>query len=318
VTRYILMRLATMVPVLLLVSSVTFIIIDLLPGDPAMAWLGPDLAKDQQMYERMKAELGLNQPLWKQYFDWIVRTAHGDLGTSIRNHQPVTQALFERLLPTVELSVLGMLIGLLIAIPIGIVSAVRPNSLFDNVGTLFALGGVAMPPFWLGILLILTFGVWLRVLPPSGYVPPTEDLVANLRLMLMPALTLGVGLAAVMMRQVRSSLIEVLAIEYITTARAKGLRDRATLWRHALPNALIPVVTMIGLQTGRLFAGAVVVETIFSIPGLGRLAVDSIFFHDFPMVQGVVLVLAVGVLLSNLLTDLAYGYLDPRIRLSGG
>src|SRR4051812_33210769 len=186
------MRLATMVPVLLLVSSVTFIIIDLLPGDPAMAWLGPDLAKDQQMYERMKAELGLDQPLWKQYLDWIGRTARGDLGTSIRNHQPVTQALLERLLPTVELSVLGMAIGLCIAIPIGIVSAVRPNSLFDNAGPLFALGRGAMPPFWLGILLILTFGVWLPVLPPSGYVPPTEDLVANLRLMLMPALTLGV------------------------------------------------------------------------------------------------------------------------------
>ncbi len=315
-TRYIMMRLATMIPVLVLVSSMTFLIINLLPGDPAMAWLGPDLAKDEQMYQRMRGELGLDRPIWRRYLDWLGRTATGDLGTSIRNRQPVTQGLAQRLVPTLELSVLGLALGLAIAVPVGIVSALRPNSAFDSGGTLFALSGVAMPSFWLGILLILLFAVWLRWLPPSGYVAPTQDLAANLQLMILPAITLGTGLAAVLMRQVRSSLIEVLQLEYVTTGRAKGLSERTTLWRHALPNALIPVVTMIGLQTGRLFAGAVVTETIFSIPGLGRLAVDSIFFRDFPMVQGVVLVLAVAVLVANLLTDLAYGYLDPRIRLS--
>ncbi|MHB1416693.1 MAG: ABC transporter permease, partial [Chloroflexota bacterium] len=190
----------------------------------------------------------------------------------------------------------------------------KPNSWPDVAGTIFALSGVAIPHFWLGILLIFLFAIWLRWLPPSGYVPFAEDPVTNLKLMFMPTLTLSTTLAAVIMRQVRSALIEVMQLEYVVTARAKGLTEGVVVRRHALKNALIPVVTVIGMQTGRLFGGAVVVETIFSIPGVGRLAVDSIFFRDFPAVQGVVMVMAVVVLIANLATDVFYGYLDPRIR----
>jgi peptide/nickel transport system permease protein len=209
---------------------------------------------------------------------------------------------------------MAMAIALLIAVPVGILSAVRPNSNADKAGTVLAMSGVAIPDFWLGIMLIYVFSVWLKVLPPSGYVPVSQGLGPSLQSMLLPALSLGMALSAVVMRQLRSALLEVLQQDYVMVARAKGLREMVVVGRHALKNALIPVVTVIGLQTGRLFGGAVVVETIFALPGLGRLAADSIFFRDFPMLQGVVLILALAVVLANLFTDLLYAFLDPRIR----
>lgn len=314
--RYILRRLITSVPTLVIISMISFSILLLLPGDPALAILGPDRANDRAAYQVLRQELGLDRPIPLQYLDWAGKALQGDLGRSVRNQQPVLDGIAERLPTTLVLSLCAMLVALLIAVPAGVVSATRPNSKWDIVGTLFALSGVAIPNFWLGIVMIFVFAVWLHLLPPSGYISPTEDPGASLRLLLMPTFTLSTGIAAVIMRQVRSALIEVMQQDYIVTARSKGLHERVLVVRHALKNALIPVVTVIGLQTGRLLGGAVVVETIFSIPGVGRLAVDSIFYRDFPMVQGVILVLALAVLIANLVTDVLYAFIDPRIRFS--
>ncbi len=313
---YIVRRALTMIPVVILVSLIAFSVTLLLPGDVALAILGEDKIGDKDLYLATRAELGLDRPIPIQYLDWARRAATGDLGTSLRNKQPVTEAIVQRLAPTIQLTLMSLVLAIVIALPIGVISAVKPNSRADVTGTLFALSGVAIPHFWLGIMLMFVFAVWLRWLPPSGYVSPLEDLAQSLKLMIMPCATLATGLTAIVMRQVRSALIEVMQHEYIVTARAKGLREQVIVATHALKNALIPVVTVIGLQTGRLFGGAVVTETIFSIPGVGRLAVDSISFRDFPTVQGVVIVMALAVLGANLLTDILYAYVDPRIRYS--
>ena len=313
-TDYILRRIAYFVAVLFLVTVVTFSVALLLPGDPALAYIGEANMRDKVMYETMRKELGLDQPIPVQYAKWLARALRGDLGRSIRTREPALEGLLARFPVTLHLTAMAMVVALLIAVPVGIVSAVHPNSKADKAGTVLAMSGVAIPDFWLGIMLIYTFSVWIKVLPPSGYVPFSQGLGPSLRSMLLPALSLGMALSALVMRQLRSSLIEVLQREFVMVARAKGLPEGLVVGRHALKNALIPVVTVVGLQTGRLFGGAVVVETIFALPGLGRLAADSIFFRDFPMLQGVVLILALAVLVANLLTDLLYVFLDPRIR----
>lgn len=312
-TYFIARRLATMIPVLALVSLIAFSLVFLLPGDAAMAILG-DQAKDEALYQQLRKEMGLDEPVPVQYFNWVKKAVTGDFGVSARLRQPVGELIQQRVVPTAELALLAMLLALALALPVGIISAVRPNSKADAIGTVFALSGVAIPHFWLGIMLMFVLAVWLRWLPPSGYVSPFVDLGESLRLMVMPSLTLATGLTAVIMRQVRSSLIEVLQQEYVVTARAKGLRERVVVMRHALKNGLIPVVTVIGLQIGRLLGGAVVVEVIFSIPGMGRLAVDAISYREFAIVQAVVLVMATAVLVANLVTDILYAYIDPRIR----
>jgi len=311
---FLLRRLLQAIPTLLLVTMVTFTITMLLPGDPALAFLGEAAAMDKVAYAAMRSELGLDQPLPVQYGLWLGRTLQGDLGRSIRTKEPVLEAMQARFPVTLQLAAMAMIVALLVAVPIGILSAIRPNSRLDMVGTIVAISGLAIPGFWLGIMLIFVFALWLGWLPPSGYASPSADLGQNVRLMLLPALALGTEQAAVIMRQVRSALLDVLHQEYITTAWSKGLPERAVVGSHALRNALIPVVTIIGLQTGRLFGGAVVIETVFALPGLGRLAADSIFFRDFPSLQGVILVLALAVFVSNLVTDALYAYLDPRIR----
>ena len=314
--RFVIRRLLAMIPTILAVSMVAFSITFLLPGDPALAILGEQRANDRQAYEALRKDLGLDRPIHIQYLDWVGKALRGNLGISVRNGQPVMEGILQRLPVTMMLTLSAMAIGLLVALPVGIISAVKPNSKLDVAGTLFAMSGVAIPDFWLGIVLIFLLAVTLRWLPPSGFVSPFEDAGASLKLMIMPAFTLSTGLAAVITRQTRSALIEVMQQDYIVTARAKGLRELLIVERHALKNALIPVLTVIGLQTGRLFGGAAVVETIFSIPGVGRLAVDSIYYRDFPMVQGVVLVLAMAVLIANLITDVLYAGIDPRIRLA--
>jgi peptide/nickel transport system permease protein len=311
---YILRRLVMMPPVLLVVSIVAFSIILLLPGDPAVAILGEERSHDRQAYEALRLELGLDQPIPLQYLSWVGRAVHADFGLSVRNQQPVALLITQSLGPTLQLSLMAMVIALAIAVPVGAISAARPNSTADVVGTTVALSGVAMPSFLLGILLIVIFAVWLRVLPSGGYIEPTRNLEQSLRLTLLPAFALGAGFGAILMRQIRSEMLEVLAQDYVTTARAKGLRERRVIFNHAFKNALIPVITLIGIHIGRLFGGAVVIESIFTIPGMGRLAVQSIFFRDFPVLQAVVLVLAVAVLLSTLITDLLYGLVDPRVR----
>ena len=311
-TTYILKRLLAMIPVLLLVSIIVFMILHLTPGDPAVVLLGEEARPE--LLAAIRKELGLDQPLPVQYATWLGRVLRGDLGRSIRTNQPVLQAILERLPPTVELTILALLVSLSISIPTGIISATRRGSHADLITTTLALVGVSMPNFVLALLLILIFSSWLRWFPPIGFTPIAQDLGANLRGMVMPAITLGAAAAAVVTRLTRSSLLEVLNQEYIRTAHAKGLRERVVIYRHALKNAMIPVVTIVGLQMGGLLGGAVITETIFAFPGVGRLVVTSIFERDFPMVQGAVLFLATIFLFVNLLVDVLYGFLDPRIR----
>jgi peptide/nickel transport system permease protein len=316
-TAYIARRLLQMIPVLLLVSVISFALVFLLPGDPALLLLGEQMATNQEAYEAIRRDMGLDRPIVVQYLDWLGKTLRGELGMSTRDKLPVINGIVERLPVTLELTFLSMFLALSVALPTGIISAVKPNSRWDIAGSLFSLWGVAIPHFWLGILLIYGFAVYAKVLPPSGYVPFTDDPAQNLKYMILPAVTLGTGLTATMMRQVRSSLLEVLQQDYIVAARSKGLMARTIILRHALRNGLIPVVTVVGLQAGLLFGGAVITETIFAIPGVGRWAVDSILWRDFPVVQAVSLVMAIGVLLTNLATDVAYAFIDPRIRHHG-
>lgn len=311
--KYFLRRLLSMVPVLVLVSIIAFSLIYLLPGDAALAMLG-ESANDPVAYEALRVQLGLDQPIYVQYYRWLTNALMGDFGVSTRNYQPVAEAIVARLGPTVQLTIMSFIWSVAIGIPVGILSAIRPNSWADALGSVFAVAGVAIPNFWLGVMLILFVGVWLDWLPSMGYVSPSEDLWLNFKLMLMPSFTLSSFLMAVVMRQVRSSLLEVMQQDYIRTARAKGIGSRRVVMRHALKNAMIPVVTVLAYQMGNQLSGAVVVETVFSIPGAGRLAADSIFFRDFPVMTALVVLAAMTAIFFNLLADLLYGYLDPRIR----
>ncbi len=312
--NYVGKRLLAMIPVLFLVSLIAFTIIHLTPGDPAMMMLGEEATPDT--IAALRHDLGLDRPLPVQYITWLGRVLQGDLGRSIRQHQPVLDAIVQRLPVTIELTFFAMLISLCIAIPTGIVSATRRNSLADVGSTIVSLLGVSMPNFFLAMLLIFAFALHLRLLPPIGYTPISRGLVENLRGMVLPAITLGTAAAAIVSRLTRSTLLEVLSQDYIRTARAKGLSERAVVYGHALRNALIPVVTIVGLQTGALLGGAVITETIFVLPGVGALVVSSIFQRDFPTVQGAVLFLSLLHMFVNLAVDLLYAYLDPRIRLA--
>jgi len=312
VGRLILRRLAATVPVLLLVTAGVFALIHLTPGDPIDAMMAESV--DDTVKRELRRDLGLDRPLYLQYATWMGRLLQGDLGRSIRNREPVIENVSRRIKPSLQLAGLAMAISLLVATPIGIISAARRNSAIDRVGTSFALFGICMPNFLIALLLIFLFGVTLRWLPISGYVDPMEEPWDGLRSLTLPAITLGLALAAVITRTLRSSMLEALSEDYIRTARAKGLSDGAVVRRHALKNALIPVVTVLGLQLGTLIGGAVITEYVFALPGVGRLVVDAVFARDYPLVQGVVLLIAVGFILSNLAVDLLYGFIDPRIR----
>jgi len=308
----VLRRLVATIPVLLLVTASVFALIHLTPGDPIDAMMAESV--DDSVKRQMRLELGLDQPLYVQYAAWMGRLLRGDLGRSIRNSEPVVQNVGRRILPSLELAGLAMAISLLVATPVGILSAARRNSTVDRVGTTFALFGICMPNFLIALLLIFVFGVTLRWLPISGYVDPLEEPWEGFRSLALPAITLGLALAAVITRTLRSSMLEALGEDYVRTARAKGLGEGAVIRRHALRNALIPVVTVLGLQLGTLIGGAVITEYVFALPGVGRLVVDAVFARDYPLVQGVVLLIAVGFILSNLIVDLLYGWIDPRIR----
>jgi len=301
-----------MLPVLLIVSFAAFSLIWLVPGDAAVVILGPDV--DKATVEALRKSLGLDRSLPAQYGTWLGKAIQGDLGRSLRDNRPIGTAVLDRLPATVELSALAMLIALALGIPAGIITATKRGTWVDLVGSVLSLGGISMPNFWLGILLILTLSVVLGWLPPSGYVSLRESVRGNLELMIMPAVTLGLALAATVARQTRASVLQVLDLDYVRTARAKGAKEGRVIGVHVLKNALIPVVTIVGLQIGRLAGGAVITETIFGIPGVGRLAVDSLLSRDFPVIQAVVLLMAVTVVLSNLVVDVVYAYLDPRIR----
>ena len=298
-------RLLATVPLLLAVSVVVFSFVHALPGDPAVLFLGEEATPEN--LARFRAKLGFDRPLIDQYGDWLGRALQGDLGRSIRTNQPVVQAIVERLQVTLRLIALSMVISLAIAVPLGIVSAVKRNSGVDLASTFFALFGFSTPNFWLGLILIYVFALLLRWLPASGF--------DGVRSLILPSITLGTALAALVTRQLRSGMLEVLRQDYVRTAQAKGLADRMVIGKHALKNALISVVTVIGLQIGALLGNTIITESLFARPGVGRLMIDSVFSRDFFVVQGVILFLAVGYVVANLAVDILYSYLDPRIRV---
>ena len=310
--RLILKRLVSMPPVVLVVTMITFSLVLLLPGDPAAILLGEE--GDAELLEKYRKELGLDRPIHIQYIDWLSDVVRGDWHHSLRTHLPITEEIKNRLPVTLELGLLGLALALAISIPVGIISAARPNTLIDNISTLVAMFGVAIPNFWLGILLIYLFSVFLGWFPATGFVPLSEDVGENLKGMIMPTIAFGTSHAAVLLRQTRSGMLEVLRQDYVRTAFSKGLAERQVMIRHALKNALIPLITIAGLEVGQLLGGSVIVETIFGLPGVGRLAVTGVIMNDLPVVQGVLLMFAFWVILANLAADISYGFVDPRIR----
>jgi peptide/nickel transport system permease protein len=311
---YVLRRLIGTLPVLLVISIGTFALMSLILGDPVLLILGQDAAVDQATIERMRSELGLDRPLPVQYLDWLRHVVVGDFGRSMRSPLPVSESVLARLPVTFELTFLALSLAIILALPLGIAAALRPGSRFDLAVSGLAVVGLSIPNFWLGILLIFFFALKLRWFPSAGYVPFTEDPAQNLKLMVLPSLTLAAAYVGTLIRYTRAVMIDILSQDYIQTARAKGLARLAVVGRHALRNGLIPIVTVIGLELAGLFGGAVVTETIFSLPGVGMLLIRSILGRDLPMVQGVVMFVAVAVVITNLVADVAYAYLDPRVR----
>ena len=309
---FILRRLGAIIPTLFFVSVMIFGLQQLLPGDPAIAMAGEE--RDPNVIAYLRGKFHLDDPLPVRYGYWLEGLVHGDLGESVRIQRPVTSLILEKLPVTLELAGIAMAFALVIGITAGIVSAVYKNTWIDYAANVFALWGLSTPNFWLGILLILLFAVKLGWLPASGYVSPFEDLGENLRSMILPAFVLGNALAAVLMRHTRSAMLQVLSSDYVRTARAKGLDERVVILRHALRNALVPVVTLTALQLGELLSGAVLTEQVFSIPGFGKLIVDAVFNRDYSVVQGVVLFTATAYIVLNLLADIAYVLINPRMR----
>ncbi len=316
-SRYLAVRLLGAVPTLVGVSLLTFLFIRLIPGDAIAARLGTSTALTPEQLASLREYFGIDQPLPVQYWNWLTSLLRGDAGYSIRTGRPVFVEITERLPATLELAAAATLIAVLIGIPLGLLSAMRPRTRVDLAARIGGLIGLSLPSFWLGTLIIVLFSLYLRWLPNTGgYVDFVSDPLGNLRLLLFPAITLGVGLAAATMRMTRSAMLDVLDADYVRTARAKGLRPSAVVRRHVLKNGLIVVITLLGIQVGQLLGGAVVVEEIFSIPGVGRMLLTAIVQRDYALVQGGVLTIAVLFVFVNIAVDLLYGYLDPRIRLS--
>lgn len=314
--RYIVGRLALTIVLLFVVSLVTFSLMSLVIGDPVYAILGPESSADQYTIERLRQELQLDRPLPVRYLDWLGHAVTGDLGRSFRQPIGVRDAVLTRLPVTLELTAGAMLLAVALAIPLGTVAAVRAGGSIDVVVSTVAALNLSVPNFFLGILLIYLFALRLGWLPSAGFVAMTSDPLANLRLMLLPIVTLAAAYAGGFTRYVRSCMVEVLGEDYVRTARAKGLGRVVIVLRHALRNALIPLTTVIALEVAGLFGGAVVTETIFSLPGVGTLLTESILGRDLPMVQGTVLFVTAAVVLTNLAVDLLYGFIDPRVRVS--
>jgi len=310
--RYVARRVVVLVPTLFFVSVLIFSLQQLLPGDAALALAGEE--HDPSAVAAIRQKYHLDQPVIVQYGLWIGRVLRGDLGVSLRTRIPVTELIASKLPVTVELAVASMLIALLIGIPAGVLSASRHGTAVDMAANAVALSGLSVPHFWLGIMMILLFAVRLGWLPASGYVPPWEDLGRNLTTILMPAVVLGTGVAGVMMRHTRGAMLQVLGTDYVRTARAKSVPERLVILKHALRNALIPVITLGAIEFGRLLSGAVLTEQIFAIPGFGKMLVDGVFNRDYAVVQGVVLVSAALFVLLNLLADVLYFLANPRLR----
>jgi peptide/nickel transport system permease protein len=305
-------RIAQVLPTVLLVSIIVFCLQQLMPGDPALVLAGEE--RDPAVIAQIRSELWLDRPLPIQYFHWIGNVLHGNLGYSWRIREPVMQLIGEKLPVTAQLATMAFIISICIGVPLGVLSAVKKNSFLDYIANGFGLAGLSIPTFWLGIMLILLISVDLGWLPPSGYVPLTEDWRLSLSTTIMPAFVLGNALSAVLMRHTRSAMLTALSQDYVRTARAKGLIELFVIVRHALRNALVPVVTLGALELGGLMSGAVLTEQVFSIPGFGKLIVDAVFNRDYPVVQGVVLVTATVYIVLNLLADVLYVLINPRLR----
>ena len=314
--RYLAQRLAGAIPTLLGVSLLTFAFIRLIPGDAIAARLGTSTALTPEQLASLRSYFGLDQPLPVQYWTWLTSLVHGDAGYSIRTGRPVLVEISQRLPATLELAVAAAVIAIAVGVPLGLVSALRPRSRLDVIARVGGLVALSLPSFWLGTLIIVFFSLYLRWLPNTGgYVEFVQDPLANLELLLLPAITLGLALAAATMRMTRSAMLDVLGADYVRTATAKGLAPRVVVLRHVLKNGLIVVITLLGIQVGQLLGGAVVVEEIFSVPGVGRMLLAAIVQRDYALVQGAVLGVAILFVGVNIVVDLLYGYLDPRIRL---
>ncbi|TDB96134.1 ABC transporter permease [Micromonospora fluostatini] len=309
--RFVLRRLLQSAVVLLGVTLVVFLLLQLVPGDPVRVALGTRF--DQETYDALRERSGLDRPLLAQYLSYVGHALTGDLGVSFRSGQPVTTIVLERLPATLSLAVTAVLLALLVAVPLGIVSAVRSGSLVDHAARVFSQFGVSVPDFWMGIMAILLFAGVLGWLPPSGYVALTEDPARWASHVILPAAAVGLVTASILTRFIRSSVLEVLAEDYVRTAEAKGLRGRVVVLRHVLRNALIPVVTVVAVQVASLIGGVIVIEVLFAWPGIGRLTYDAVQARDYPVLQGAVLFVASLFLLVNLLVDILYARLDPRI-----
>lgn len=305
-------RIGQTVPVVFLVSFFVFFVINVIPGDPTITVLGEFATPEQR--EIARQQYGFDRPIFVQYVDWLTKTLSGDLGRSLHSNERVWAMLVDRLPVSLELSALSLIIALVMGIPTGILAALRRGTVVDTVIGMFSAIALGVPYFWLGVLLILLFAIFFNLLPPSGYVSFSESPLENLKLMILPALTIGVHVAALIVRQTRASVLQVLTHDYVRTAHAKGLPRSAVVRRHILRNALIPVLTLVGLQLGNMLGGAIVTETIFSTPGLGSLIVAAVSTRDFPVVQSGVFLIVLLVIFVNLMTDILYAYVDPRIR----
>ena len=313
--RVLIRRLALSVPILLGMSVLVFLIIRLVPGDPVLAVLG--LNATPELIASLREELGLNDPIYVQYVNWLTDLLRGDFGLDYRSNEAIGQLLLDRLPVTIELTAMSMVLAILFAIPLGVLAAVRRGRGADKASQGISLVGISVPDFWLGIMLILVFALGLGVLPSSGFVPLTEDPVENLRHMLLPALSLAAGLAAVLIRITRAAMLDVLHEDYIRFTRAKGVSEGAVIFKHALRNAAIPIVTVVGLQAGYLLGGAIVIEQVFALPGVGRLVLDSVLQRNYPVVQASVLMVGLMFVLTNVAADLLYSVLNPKLRTPG-
>ncbi len=316
--RFAASRILQAIPTMIIVSMLVFGLIRMAPGDPAAMQMGREAAKPENLpkLEALREEMGLTEPIPVQYLYWMQDLAGGDFGDSLKNKRPTIDLFMQKLPATLELVLGATLFALLIAVPLGIIAAIKRGSVVDRAAMGFVSAGLAIPGFWLGLTLILIFSVRLQWLPASGYIPFREDPAENLKRLILPSITLGTYLAATLMRFLRSDMIQVLGADYIRTARAKGLREQSVIMRHAMKNALIPVLTVAGLEIGALLGGAVIIEQVFGWSGVGWLTVQAIFDRDYPLVQTSVLFVTLGLILVNLFTDIAYGFLNPRLRVS--
>lgn len=312
-SRYVLRRFISLIPLVILIALITFVLVRLTPGDPASIVAGPDATSED--VERIRQSMNLDEPIWAQFTHWIQQVfLRGDLGDSIVQEQPVLEMILQRAQPTLSLAVVGAVFSTLIGIPFGVIAAVKHNSWLDRTLMSVAIVGLSIPNFWLGVLLVLGLSIYFPILPPSGFQSIQEGGLASLRYLILPGLAIGASNAAFLARMVRSSMLDVLGQDYVRTARSKGLRENSVIYRHALRNAMIAPLTIVGLLVANLASGTVIIEIVFNIPGVGRLLISSVGRRDYPVMQGVILITAMIYIFANLIVDLLYGVLDPRVK----